>query len=83
MVRKKLEFPIESPIQEHDIVWMEMEAEDIERELKKCKAYQEQAEEAISKLKKEIDEELLRNKIRTMAKGAGILGGFLLGGGKF
>lgn len=80
---KKKKSPIESPIQEHDIVWMEMEAEDIERELKKCKSYLEQAEEAISKLKKEIEEELERNRIRTVAKEVGILGGFLLGGGKF
>ena len=79
MVLKKTQ----SRIQEHDIVEMEMEAEDIERELEKCKTYQEQAEKEISELKIEIDKELTRSGIKKAAGAAGVFGGFLIGAGKF
>ncbi|PFX15397.1 Retrovirus-related Pol polyprotein [Stylophora pistillata] len=69
----------QSGIQEGEIEELEMDLEDIEQQLKSCKSYLEGAEQAVSELKIEIDEELARYKIKLVAQVAGIAGGFMLG----
>lgn len=78
-VREARRNKTQSGIKEGDIEELEMDAQDVEQEFKKCESYLEGADKAVSELKIEIENEFTRHKIKLVAQAAGIAGGLMLG----